>query len=199
MPVTTASVQVLLEGVSDIAAVRALARTASIPLDDVRLIDLGGITNIRHALVDLSRDAPDAVVLGLCDAGETHVVHRVLAGSGRPTRDDSDLASYGFFVCAADLEEELIRGLGTERTLTVLDELQLTEKFRALQQQPAWRGRPLADQLHRFCGVASGRKELLAGELAAAAHPDEVPEPLRMLLASISASICSPAALPDHG
>ncbi len=186
MGVRPAAVQVLLEGVSDIAALRAVAATAGVPLDDVRLIDLGGITNIRRALADLSVDAPDAQVVGLCDAGETHVVRRVLADTGRPTRDDSDLPAYGYFVCVADLEDELIRGLGTDRVLEVLADLGLADKFHGLQRQPAWRDRELADQLHRFCGVASGRKELLAGALAAAATPEQTPEPLRLLLDRIS-------------
>ncbi|GAB3583641.1 hypothetical protein [Calidifontibacter terrae] len=189
MSAQPALVQVLLEGVSDVAAVRAFAATANLPLDDVRLVDLAGITNVRRALADLQVDAPDAMVVGLCDAGEAHVVRRVLADLGYPTRDDSDLPGYGFFVCSADLEEELIRGLGTTQVLAVLEELRLADKFGGLQQQPAWRGRPLADQLHRFCGVASGRKELLAGALAAAASPEQIPEPLRMLLDRIAASI----------
>lgn len=181
-----ATVHVLLEGVSDVAAVRALAATIGLSLDDVRLVDLGGITNIRRVLAHLRVDDPAGTVVGLCDAGETHVVRRVLADAGFPTRDDSDLPAYGFFVCVADLEDELIRGLGTDRVLEVLADLRLAEKFRGLQQQPAWRDRPVADQLHRFCGVASGRKELLAGALAAATTPEQIPEPLRMLLERVA-------------
>lgn len=170
---------VLLEGASDIAAVRALATD---DLDGVRLVDLQGVTNVRRVLVDLHRRDPDATVLGMCDAAEVRFVERALREVGRPVRDDGDLRSHGFFVCEADLEEELIRALGVERVVQVIDRIGLSDKLSTLQQQPAWQGRPLADQLHRFCGVASGRKELLAHELASELAADQAPGPLRELL-----------------
>lgn len=173
---------VLLEGVSDVAALRALSTARGTDLALVQFVDLGGVTNIRRALVDARREQPDGEILGLCDAGEVRFVMRALRAVGYPVRDVSDLGSYGFFVCQHDLEEELIRALGTARTVHVIDGLGLSGKLAALQQQPAWAGRPLADQLHRFCGVASGRKELLAGELARALAPGEEPEPLKMLV-----------------
>lgn len=73
-------------------------------------------------------------------------------------RGADDLPSYGFFVCHADLEDELIRALGPIRVLE------------------------LPDQLRRFCGTTSGRKEILARELASAFTPETVPEPLRLLV-----------------
>ena len=174
---------VLLEGRSDVAAVRTAAATAGVDLDDVRLVDLGGITNIRSHLAALAREEPGAEqVLGMCDAGETRYVESALQASGLWVRDASDLPSVGFFVCVADLEDELLRALGTRRVLEILDRMGLRGKLDALAQQPAWRDRPLHEQLHRFAGVASGRKELLAAELTAELAPDELPEPLRLLL-----------------
>ncbi|WP_226963778.1 hypothetical protein [Nostocoides sp. F2B08] len=179
---------VLLEGRSDIAAVRAAADVAEVDLSDVRLVDLGGITNIRSHLVALTHEAcggegPDAEhVLGMCDVGETRFVESALESTGHWVRDASDLPSAGFFVCVEDLEDELLRALGIPRVLGVLDRLGLRGKLDALAQQPAWRDRPLHEQLHRFAGVASGRKELLAAELTAELTPDELPEPLRLLL-----------------
>lgn len=175
-------VMVLLEGVSDVAAVRVLASTRGVDLERVGFVNLGGVTNVRSVLVDIRHRVPDADVLGLCDAGEARYVVRALDAVGCPVRDASDLPSYGFFICQSDLEDELIRAVGTARTLDVVERLGLRGKLAALQQQPAWQGRPLSDQLHRFCGVASGRKELLAGELAGALRPGEEPEPLRLLI-----------------
>lgn len=175
-----AGMYVLLEGASDIAAVCALAGADA--LDGVRLVDLQGVTNVRRVLLDLRQSDPDATVLGMCDAAEVRFVERALREVGLPVRDASDLPAYGFFVCVADLEDELIRALGADRVLQVVQQIGLAGKFATLQQQPDWQGRPVEDQLHRFCGVASGRKELLARELASALGLDDAPEPLRALL-----------------
>lgn len=179
---------VLLEGVSDIAALTAVAETRGIDLHRIELIDLGGVTNVRRELIQLHRGAAELEVLGLCDAPEVRFVAQALNEIGRPVRDASDLAAYGFFICQADLEEELIRSLGTERAMAVVEDLRLDAKLAILRQQPAWQDRPLAEQLHRFCGVASGRKELLAGALAAALEPDDVPAPLHALIDRIAAA-----------
>lgn len=178
---------VLLEGASDVAAVRAAATATGVDLGGVRLLDMGGITNVRAHLTSLTagsgETAPGALqVLGMCDASEAHVVVAALAAGGSWLRDPSDLPSAGFFVCHRDLEDELLRALGVPRTLAVLERLGLRDKLEALRQQPAWRDRPLPAQLHRFAGVAAGRKELLGGALTAALAPEELPEPLGLLL-----------------
>jgi len=178
---TSGATTVLLEGVSDVAAVRAVAKRLDVDLSSVQLVDLGGVTNVRRVLLDIVHARPDAGLLGLCDAGEVRFVLRALDVAGLGVAHERELPSRGFFVCHADLEEELIRALGTARTVAVIEGLGLGTKLATLQQQPAWQGRPLAEQLHRFCGVASGRKELLAGALAAELKPSEVPVPLRRL------------------
>ena len=183
---TSGTTTVLLEGVSDVAAVRAVARRLDVDLSSVQLVDLGGVTNVRRVLLDIVHARPDAGFLGLCDAGEVRFVLRALDVAGLGVAHERELPSRGFFVCHADLEEELIRALGTARTVAVIEGLGLGTKLATLQQQPAWQGRPLAEQLHRFCGVASGRKELLAGALAAELKPSEVPVPLRRLAERIA-------------
>lgn len=173
---------VLLEGTSDVAAVRAVADVLDVDDADVRYVDLGGVTNVRARLEILRIDESDTDVVGMCDAGEASVVIKALEADGAWIRDADDLPSYGFFVCRADLEDELIRALGAIRVLDVLDEMGLRSKFYAFQGQPAWRDRELHDQLRRFCGTTSGRKEILARELASALTPEAVPEPLRLLV-----------------
>lgn len=178
---------VLLEGVSDVAAVTGVAATHGVGLDQVELVDLGGVTNVRRELNELRRTRADLEVLGLCDAPEVRFVEQALHEVGCTVRDSSDLSAYGFFVCQADLEEELIRALGTERSMGVITDLGLDTKLATLRQQPAWQDRPLAEQLHRFCGVASGRKELLAGALAVALDAEHTPDPLMQLVDRIAA------------
>ena len=172
---------VLLEGRSDVAAVGAVAATYGLSERDhhYRLVDMGGVTGIRGHLRALRAEPVPVRVLGMCDAGEVSVVVGALEGQG--VAGDVDLAEHGFSVCVADLEEELIRALGPDRVLGVLDRLGLSARFATLQNQPAWRSRPLPDQLHRFAGTTSGRKELLAGTLAAELAAEEVPAPLRSL------------------
>lgn len=173
---------VLLEGASDVAAVRAVAEVLRVADAHVRYVDLGGVTNVRTRLEHLRIDEPGTDVVGMCDAGEASVVVRALEADGAWIRDVGDLPSYGFFVCHADLEDELIRALGPLRVLEVLDTMGLRSKLYAFQGQPAWRDRELPDQLRRFCGTTSGRKEILARELASALTPETVPEPLRLLV-----------------
>ncbi|GMA18969.1 hypothetical protein MM440_04650 [Arsenicicoccus piscis] len=173
---------VLLEGVSDVAAVRAIMRTNGIDETGIELRDLHGVTNVGRVLSEIRQLTPDVDVIGMCDAAEVRFVERALEADGCPVTDASDLPAYGFFVCDADLEDELIRAIGPVRAVEVIERAGLGPKLAALQQQTAWRDRPLAEQLHRFCGVASGRKEQAAGELAGALTRDELPEPLAMLL-----------------
>lgn len=192
MPVPVA---VLVEGPSDVAAVRTLlGRTTGAPTSGVDLVAMGGATNLGHALDGLGHvstpvDGPGLVlgegvrVLGLCDAAEASLTARQLQRRGVPVADGSDLPRFGFHVCTADLEEELIRAVGVEDVLALLEDLGLTVRFERFRAQPAWQGRDTAAQLRRFAGSASGRKELLAGALAAAVPVP--PPPLAALLADI--------------
>jgi hypothetical protein len=54
-----------------------------------------------------------ASLAGLCDAAEEGYFRRALAraGVGSPL-SRADMEALGFYVCGADLEEELIRALG---------------------------------------------------------------------------------------
>lgn len=163
------SVVVLVEGGSDVAALDALAR-----VDGTRercdLVAMGGITNVAAYVARLRRERPDAVLLGVCDERERRFMERE-----RP-----DLAAV--YVCVRDLEDELIRAVGPEAVVALLDELGELGRFRTFQEQPEWRGRPLHDQLRRFAGTRSGRKAVFAGRLAAVLTQDSLPAPLARLL-----------------
>ncbi|KQU66422.1 hypothetical protein ASC58_15400 [Phycicoccus sp. Root101] len=191
-------VVVLLEGQSDVAAVRALlgVRPVTVQPDRLDLVDMGGVTNIRRHLADLvaqsahaNGDAPARLrVLGLCDVGEAGYFARALASIGHPVGSADDMAALGFHVCDQDLEDELIRALGVERVIEVLDRLRLLDRFVTFRRQPTWEGRPVTDQLRRFSGTTSGRKALVAQALAAATTAEQVPPPLAALVAHIAAA-----------
>lgn len=183
-----ALVWVLLEGASDVAAVRVLARRSGVDLAGlgVHLEDMHGATNIRRH-VAAAVDAGDGPrVVGMCDAGEAPFFVRALRRVGHPVRGPEDLPRWGFHVCDRDLEDELMRALGEDGTRAVLDDLGLTQRFAMLAQQPAWQSGEFHEQVHRFAGAASGRKELMAAALAEAIDLGAVPAPLAGLLDSIA-------------
>jgi hypothetical protein len=184
---------VLLEGPSDVAAVRAVAAAYGVTdrVHRYRLIDMGGVTNIRRHLLACRTASVPVRVIGMCDAGEARFFVRALQLKGDDLHHEADLAEHGFYVCDADLEDELIRALGPDRVVSVLGRLGLRERLATFQRQPAWRGRPLHEQLHRFAGTAAGRKTLLAGALAEGLAPSEVPAPLRRLVAAMANRVSS--------
>jgi len=185
-----ALVWVLLEGASDVAAVRVVAERAGLSLEarGVQLVDMHGATNIRRHLLAATAAADSPRVLGMCDAPEAPFFVRALRRVGCAVDGPEDLPWWGFQVCDRDLEDELVRHLGEEGTRRVLEELGLTQRFAMLTQQPAWVTGSFHDRVHRFAGAASGRKELMAGALAGALDLDALPRPLTGLLDAISRS-----------
>jgi hypothetical protein len=181
-------VWVLLEGASDVAAVRVVAERSGIDLAavGVHLTDMRGATNIRRHLVAATEAAESPRVLGMCDAPEAPFFLRALRGVGCAVEAVDELPDWGFQVCDRDLEDELMRDLGEVGTREVLEELGLTQRFAMLTQQPAWVSGTFHEQVHRFAGAASGRKELMAAAMAEALDMDSLPKPLAGLLEAIA-------------
>ena len=94
-----------------------------------------------------------------------------------------ETVALGFFVCESDLEDELIRALGTaavERVIEVEGEL---ASFRRFQDQPAQRGRSTHAHLRRFMGTRARRKIRYGSLLVDALPLDGVPRALDLVLA----------------
>jgi hypothetical protein len=68
----------------------------------------------------------------------------------------------------------------------VIDSQGELDAFRSMQRQPAWRGRPTEEQLHRFFGTHKGRKIQSAPLLVDALDLARVPRPLDLVLAYVS-------------
>jgi hypothetical protein len=100
----------------------------------------------------------------------------------------ADMEQHGFYVCDADLEDELIRALGAAAVEEILGANGDLHRFRTLQQMPAWRGRPTEAQLRRFMGSGGRRKIRYARLLVDALDLENVPRPLDRVLAHASAS-----------
>jgi hypothetical protein len=95
------------------------------------------------------------------------------------------MEALGFYVCEADLEDELIRALGAPAVEAVVETAGDLGPFRTLQKQPEWRGRPAEEQLHRFMGSGGSRKIRYARLLVEALDLDRVPHPLDGVLAHV--------------
>jgi hypothetical protein len=169
---------VLVEGPSDLAVLEVLAGRLGLDVGRVRIVSMGGVTNIRSSLRTYGPDGLDVTVTGLCDGSEERFFVRALRRLGHEVETRADMEALGFFVCDDDLEDELIRALGEPAVVAVVEREGELELLRRFQQQPAQRDRPLHDQLHRFSGVKSGRKVRLAAALAAELPLDAVPDPL---------------------
>lgn len=188
LPDIRADTIVLVEGESDRAAVEELARLRGqdLPSRSVAVLAMGGATNITAHLTHYGPGGRGARMLGLVDAGEEHHFRSALVRVGLvPDGSRTDLAQYGFGVCVEDLEDELIRALGAERVLEIVVARGHGRAFERLRQQPAHRGRPLGQQLHRFFGSGSGRKIAYPPLLVGALAPAAVPRPLAKLLAQL--------------
>jgi hypothetical protein len=159
---------VLVEGTSDQVALETLAARLGRDLaaDGVLVEAIGGAQAIRRALARHG----GATLVGLVDAGEADGFRRVL---------DT------VFVCDPDLEGELIRALGADAVLRVLDAHGHRGPFRTLQKQPSWRGRAVEEQLRRFMGSGGSRKIQYARYLVEALDLERVPDPLAGVLAAV--------------
>ena len=166
---------VLVEGMSDQAAVETLAERSRRDLrgEGVFVVPMGGATNIGH-FVDLFGPGGFGVRLaGLCDQGEERDFRRGLDRVGP------------YFVCVADLEDEMIRALGTRRVEELIEAEGEGGPFLTFTRQPAHRGAVRDQQLRCFMGTRSGRKIRYGRILAAALDLTRVPGPLAGLLSAV--------------
>ena len=178
----------LVEGVSDQQAVETLAARCGrdLPADGVAVVAMGGARSIGTHLARFGPAGLDVRLAGLCDAREEVDVRRTLERAGLGSDlDRAGMERLGFFVCEADLEDELIRALGTARVERVIDDEGELRSLRTLQKQPAQQGRPVEAQLRRFIGTRSGRKLRYARLLVEALDLGRVPRPLDRLLAHV--------------
>ena len=181
---------VLVEGVSDQRALETLAarRGHDLASAGVAIVAMGGSKNVRYAVDRFGPAGLDLRLAGLVDAPEEGDYRRALERAGLtlgPTR--ADLERLGFFVCEADLEDELIRALGPARVEAILEARGDLSTFRTFQRQPAQRGRAIEAQLRRFMGTKGGRKEAYAAHLVEALDLEEMPRPLDLLLRHVTA------------
>ncbi|MFJ7126133.1 TOPRIM nucleotidyl transferase/hydrolase domain-containing protein [Streptomyces sp. NPDC098101] len=170
---------VLLEGPSDFAAVETLAARhgRDLAAEGVCVVPMGGAMNIARYAALLGPPGLGLRLTGLCDEGERGFYDRGLKRAGAPPGD--------FFVCVADLEDELIRALGPERVEEIIRTEGDLRPWQTFLNQPAQDGRSRQRQLRRFLGTKKGRKIRYGHLLAEALDTGRVPGPLDDLLTSL--------------
>jgi hypothetical protein len=108
---------VLVEGESDAGAVCALAVLLGLDLDStgIEVRSTSGITNFPRELREFVRLSPEIGFCGMYDSADERHVRRALREAGVPIQSDKTPETYAFYPCESDLEDELIRALGSER------------------------------------------------------------------------------------
>src|SRR4051812_26638279 len=123
--VVVPGVAILVEGESDREAMLALMATHTFgaPHGHAVVIAMGGITNITRYVAELGPMGKRFRLTGLYDSGEERFVRRGLQlGGFTPGPGYAGLAALGFHRCDRDLEDELIRALGIDRVLSVVEQ-----------------------------------------------------------------------------
>ncbi|AQS69512.1 TOPRIM nucleotidyl transferase/hydrolase domain-containing protein [Streptomyces pactum] len=170
---------VLLEGPSDAAAVDALAaRHGRDPAaEGICVLPMGGAMSVGRFAALLGPSGLDLRLTGLCDERERGYYVRAL--------ERARAAPHDLFVCAADLEDELIRALGVTRVTELVEAEGDLRPLQTFLRQPAQRDRTAQQQLRRFFGTKKGRKIHYGRVLVEALDPDRTPAPLAGLFAGL--------------
>lgn len=176
---------VLVEGISDLRALEALAerRGRRLGAEGVAVLPIGGAHAIGKALELYGPRGLDVRLAGLCDAAEERHFRRALERAGLGSGlTRSDMERLGFYVCVVDLEDELIRSVGADAVEGLIEAQGELGSFRTFQKQPAKRGQTREQQLWGFMW---NRKIRYAPLLVGALDLARVPRPLDRLLSHI--------------
>jgi hypothetical protein len=176
---------VLVEGISDKLALEALARRLGRDLDaeGVSVLPIGGAQAIGKVLDRLGPGGLGVKLAGLCDAAEERHFQRALERAGFGSNlGRADLEALGFYVCDADLEDELVRSLGAAVVERVIEAEGEWASFQTFQKQPEKRRLTREAQLHGFMW---NRKIRYARLLVDSLDLAQVPRPLDRVLAHV--------------
>jgi hypothetical protein len=176
---------VLVEGISDQLALEALAERRGRDLDSegVSIVAMGGAQAIGRFLETLGPRGLNVRLAGLCDAAEEGDFRRGLERAGLGSNlTRADMERLGFYVCVADLEDELVRSVGATAVEQIIAAEGELGSFRTFQKQPAKRELSYEQQLWRFMW---NRKARYATLLVHSLDLTRVPRPLDRVLAHV--------------
>ena len=174
----------LVEGFSDLLAVRVLAAKLGVDLDaaGVSVISLEGGDVFPHYVALLGPQGLKVELRGLCDADKAQRWITHLRQAGLPVTDRPSMAAAGFYVCDPDLEEELVAPLTTAEIEAVFSADGALGDFQVFGAQPQYAGMTATQLQVAFTKVDKIRWAPL---LADALTPGGIPQPIRDLLANV--------------
>jgi ABC-type Mn2+/Zn2+ transport system ATPase subunit len=177
-------VAILVEGFSDLLAVRVLAPLLNIALDanGVSVISLEGADLFKHYLELLGPSGLDLELRGLVDLDHEAAWIQRLTAAGIVVTDRTTLNAAGFQVCDPDLEAELVAPLSAQEIETVFDADGALSEFQDYSGQPSQAGLSTSEIQLRFIKKDKIRWAPLIAEAISAAA---VPLPIRNLLSDL--------------
>jgi AAA domain, putative AbiEii toxin, Type IV TA system/Overcoming lysogenization defect protein-like, TOPRIM domain len=178
---------VLVEGMSDQLAIEALAerRGRNLDADGVAIVPMGGARTIASFLRLFGPGGFNLKLAGLCDEAEETIFAQAIESAGLGVNlTRADRAQRGFYVCVVDLEDELVRALGTHAVEQIIDTRGDLPAFRVFQNQQPHQALSRHEQLRAFI-AARGRKIEYAPVLVDAIDLARVPAPLDGILAYV--------------
>jgi hypothetical protein len=161
---------ILVEGVTDRIALETAADLLghNLASEGVEIVPIGG----AHAVARVAAGYAGVRLAGSCDVDEERYFRRALGDA--------------VFACVEDLEDEVIRAVGSEGVVTVIETQGDLTAFRSFQNQPAWRGRPVEAQLRRWLQAADRRRFRYLPILIGTLDPEKLPRPLAGVLAAVA-------------
>lgn len=175
---------ILVEGASDKLALQALAEKMATNLDSkgVSIIELDGANTLGTFLKLVGKTGFDLPIQGLCDADKVSDWCDYLqdAGHGTPATR-ADLEALGFYVADRDLEDELIRSLGSARVKAAIKSEGDESAWITFQKQPTQKSLPESEQLRSFIKKGN-RKVQYAPVLVDLLQLHEVPNCLARII-----------------
>ena len=147
------------------------------------MVPIGGAQAIGRFLDRFGPRGLDVRLAGLCDAAEEGHFRRALERAGLGSElTRADMESLGFYVCEADLEDELIRAVGATAVERIIASEGELRSFHTFQKQLAKRDQTREKQLWAFMW---NRKLRYATLLVDALDLTRVPRPLDLVLAHV--------------
>ena len=158
---------ILLEGHSDLLAIRVLARALDVDLDarGISLLSLDGAGSVVHYLSLFGPAGLGLALRGLCDADHEETWRTRLQDAGIEVTNRAAMNAVGF--------------LGTQRVSGLIEQENADQAFANFTQQGAIANLSLAEQQHDFLHKKSVR---WAPVLAADLSVEDIPQPICDLL-----------------
>lgn len=163
---------ILVEGSSDRRALTTLAtrRGRDLDADGISIIATTGATNFVRFVEMLGPAGHDVALAAMCDRAELSEIQAAMSQLD---------GTRSIYTCVRDLEDELIRAIGPEAMMSLMDEQGDLRRFRSFQNQPDQRHKTIDRQIWRWLG---NHKIRYASLMVGILDPARIPMPLQQAL-----------------